>query len=312
MHFDLLDIAVFVRAAALGNLSAAARDLALSTSTASARLQRLEEQLGARLLHRTTRRLSLTGDGERFLVHAEQLLVISEAAAQSVGRGAEAPRGPLRVTAPASFGRQHVSPAIPAFLKAYPDITLDLRLTDQIVGLVDAGIDVALRMGALPDSSLVARPLAPSRRVICASPDYLGRHGTPRHPEDLRKHNCLVLGDQSTWRFDTPVGEHAVAVHGNLRVDNGEVIRDAILAGMGIALKSTWDVAPYLQRGDLVSLLDEYPVLPAVSIWAVYPSRHLVPAKTRAFVDFFADWFGSPPYWDRGHPSTPPQIAHTA
>lgn len=312
MHFDLLDIAVFARAAALGNLSAAARDLALSTSTASARLQRLEDQLGTRLLHRTTRRLSLTGDGERFLEHAEQLLATSEQAMQSVGRGAEAPRGPLRVTAPASFGRQHVSPAIPAFLATYPDITLDLRLTDRVVSLIDSGIDVALRMGALPDSTLVARPLAPSHRVICASPDYLSRHGTPRHPEDLRAHNCLVLGDQSTWRFDTPLGETAIAVHGNLRADNGEVIRDAVLAGMGIALKSTWDVAPHLRRGNLVTVLDEYPVVPAVSIWAVYPSRHLVPAKTRAFVDFFANRFGSPPYWDRGDPPTPRSIAHTA
>ncbi|MBV8273628.1 MAG: LysR family transcriptional regulator [Cupriavidus sp.] len=311
MHFDLIDIAVFVRAAALGNLSAAARDLALSTSTASARLQRLEDQLGTRLLHRTTRRLSLTGDGERFLEHAEQLLATSELAAQSVGRGAEAPHGPLRVTAPASFGRQHVSPAIPAFLATYPGITLDLRLTDQIVSLVDSGIDVALRMGALPDSTLVARPLAPSLRVICASPAYLARHGVPRHPEDLRRHNCLILGDQSTWRFDTPVGETSVGVRGNLRVDNGEVIRDAILAGMGIALKSTWDVAPYLRGGELVTVLDEYPVLPAVSIWAVYPSRHLVPAKTRAFVEFFADRFGSPPYWDRGDCPLRPHIAHT-
>ena len=156
MPFDLTDIAVFVRAAALGNLSAAARDLGLSTSTASARLQRLEDRLGTRLLHRTTRRLSLTVDGERFLTHAEPLLAASEVAAQSVGRGAEVPHGPLRVTAPASFGRQHVSPAIPAFLATYPGITLDLRLSDQIVGLVDSGIDVALRMGALPDSSLVA------------------------------------------------------------------------------------------------------------------------------------------------------------
>ncbi len=311
MHFDLLDIAVFVRAAALGNLSAAARDLALSTSTASARLQRLEDQLGTRLLHRTTRRLSLTGDGERFLEHAEQLIAVSETAAQAVGRGAEAPHGPLRVAAPASFGRQHVSPAIPAFLATYPHITLDLRLTDQIVGLVDGGIDVALRMGVLPDSTLVARPLAPSHRVICAAPDYLARHGTPRHPEDLRAHNCLVLGDQSTWRFDTPVGETAIAVRGNLRADNGEVIRDAIVAGLGIALKSTWDVAPLLRRGELVTVLDEYPVLPAVSIWAVYPSRHLVPAKTRAFVDFFANWFGAPPYWDRGDPPAAPQITHT-
>ncbi|QYY30762.1 MULTISPECIES: LysR family transcriptional regulator [Cupriavidus] len=299
MYFDLLDVAVFTRAASLGNLSAAARDLQLSTSTASARLARLEQTLGTRLLHRTTRRLSLTADGERFIEHAQQLLATAEAAEQSVGKGARAPHGLLRVTAPASFGRQHVSPAIPAFLETYPEIRLDLRLSDQVVPLVDAGIDVALRMGALPDSSLVARALAPSRRVICAAPSYLAAHGIPKHPDDLRTHNCLILGDQSAWRFDTPLGETAVTVHGNLRVDNGEVIRDALVAGMGIALKSTWDVGALLRSGQLVTVLDEYPVLPAVSIWAVYPSRHLVPAKTRAFVDFFAARFGNPPYWDR-------------
>lgn len=299
MHFDLLDIAVFVRAAALGNLTAAAHDLSLSTSTASARLRRLEESLGTRLLYRTTRQLSLTGDGQQFLSHAEHLLATAEQAKQAVGRGAEAPHGQLRVTAPASFGRQHISPALPAFLAAYPGITLDLRLTDQLVELVDAGIDVALRMGALPDSTLVAKPLAPSQRVICAAPAYLAARGTPRHPEDLRAHNCLIFGNQSSWRFDTPLGETAIAVRGNLRVDNGEVIRDAAVAGVGIALKSTWDVSGQIRRGELVTLLDEYPILPHVSIWAVYPSRHLVPAKTRAFVDFFAERFGSPPYWDR-------------
>ncbi|MFJ4288667.1 LysR family transcriptional regulator [Cupriavidus sp. NPDC089707] len=298
MHFDLLDVAVFARAAALGNLSAAARDLGLSTSTASARLGRLEQALGSRLLHRTTRRLALTADGERFLSHAEQLLATAELAAQSVGSSAEQPRGQLRVTMPASFGRQHVSPALPDFLAIYPDITLDLRLTDQVIGLVDASIDVALRMGVLPDSTLVARPLAPSRRVICAAPAYLRERGVPRHPDDLRAHNCLLLADQSAWRFDTPLGETVVHVRGNLRADNGEVIRDALVAGVGIALKSTWDVGPLLRSGELVTVLDEYPVLPAVSIWAVFPSRHLVPAKTRAFVDFFAERFGDPPYWD--------------
>jgi len=299
VHFDLLDIAVFVRAAALGNLSAAARDLGLSTSTASARLGRLEQSLGSRLLHRTTRRLALTADGERFLPHAEQLLATADLASESVGTSAEHPRGQLRVTAPASFGRQHVSPALPEFLAAYPDITLDLRLTDQVIGLVDASIDVALRMGVLPDSTLVARALAPSHRVICASPAYLHRHGVPRHPDDLRQHNCLVLADQSAWRFNTPLGETVVNVRGNLRVDNGEVLRDAVVAGVGISLKSTWDVGPLLRSGALETVLDEYPVVPAVSIWAVFPSRHLVPPKTRAFVDFFAERFGNPPYWDR-------------
>lgn len=227
------------------------------------------------------------------------MLATAALASASVGTSAERPRGQLRVTAPASFGRQHVSPALPEFLAAYPDIALDLRLTDQVIGLVDASIDVALRMGVLPDSTLVARALAPSHRVICASPAYLQRHGVPRHPDDLRQHNCLVLADQSAWRFNTPLGETVVHVRGNLRVDNGEVLRDAVVAGVGISLKSTWDVGPLLRSGALVTVLDEYPVVPAVSIWAVFPSRHLVPPKTRAFVDFFAERFGNPPYWDR-------------
>lgn len=300
MHaFDLLDVAVFVRAAALGSVSAAARDLGISTSAASARLGHLEERLDTRLLHRTTRRLALTADGERFMEHAQQLLDVAEAAAMAVGRGAQEPQGQLRVTVPASFGRQHVSPAVPAFLAAHPGLSLDLRLTDQVVDLVDAGIDVALRMGALPDSTLVARPLAPSRRVVCASPAYLAEFGIPRHPSALRDHNCLLLGDQTSWRFDTPGGETPVPVRGNLRADNGEVIRDALVGGVGIAIKSTWDVGDHLRDGTLVTLLDDYRVMPLVSIWAVYPSRRLVPAKTRAFIEFFADRFGSPPYWDR-------------
>ncbi|MGT2429658.1 LysR substrate-binding domain-containing protein [Cupriavidus basilensis] len=266
----------------------------------------LEQKLGTRLLHRTTRRISLTGDGQRFLVHAGQLLDTADQAAQSVGRGAEAPHGILRVTVPASFGRQHVSPAIPAFLAAYPGLTLDLRLTDQVIGLVEAGVDVALRMGALPDSSLVARPLAPSHRAICAlarlSLPPMARHGTRRTCATTIA-SCLATRPpgSSTRRWARP----AIAVSGNLRTDNGEVIRDAILAGMGLALKSTWDVGPYLRSGALVNVLPDYPVLPSVSIWAVYPSRRQVPGKTRAFTDFFAARFGSPPYWDRPEAAPP-------
>jgi DNA-binding transcriptional LysR family regulator len=298
-RLDLLDVALFVRAALLGNVSAAGREFALSAAVASSRIAQLEKLLGARLLHRTTRRISLTQDGEVFMARAEALLDAAAAARASVGRAQAEPQGRLRVSMPSSFGRQHVSPVISEFLRRYPGVSVDLRLTDQLVDLVDAGIDVAIRIGALKDSSLVARRLAVNRRVLCAAPAYLAAHGTPHHPSELARHECIVLSDQRDWRFITPAGALDVRVGGRLVTDNGEVIRDALLAGFGIALKSTWDVARYLRSGALVSVLDSYPLADDVAIWAVYPSRAFVPPRTIAFIDFLAAHFGDPPYWDR-------------
>jgi len=299
-RLDLLDVALFVRAALLANVSAAGREFGVSAAVASARIAQLEKLLGARLLHRTTRRISLTQDGEVFMTRAEALLDAAAAARASVGRARAAPQGRLRVSMPSSFGRQHVSPVIGEFLRRYPGVSVDLRLTDQMVDLVDAGIDVAIRIGVLKDSSLVARRLALNRRVLCASPAYLAARGTPHHPSDLARHECLILSEQRDWRFVTPAGPLNVRVSGRLVTDNGEVIRDALLAGFGIALKSTWDVAPYLRSGALVSVLDSYPLADAVALWAVYPSRAFVPPRTLAFIDFVAAHIGDPPYWDRG------------
>jgi DNA-binding transcriptional LysR family regulator len=298
-RLDLLDVSLFVRAAQLANVSAAGREFGLSAAVASARLASLERVLGARLLHRTTRRISLTQDGEVFMTRAVALLDAAEAARASVGRAQAGPQGRLRVTMPSSFGRQHVSPVIAAFLRRYPGVSVDLHLTDQVVDLVDAGVDVAIRIGVLKDSSLVARRLAVNRRVICCAPAYLEAHGTPLHPADLANHECVILGDQRDWAFITPAGPLTVRVDGRLVTDNGEVIRDALLAGFGIALKSTWDAAPGLRSGQLVTVLDSYPLAEASAIWAVYPSRAFVPPKTRAFIDFLAEHFGDPPYWDR-------------
>ncbi|MCC8391360.1 LysR family transcriptional regulator [Paraburkholderia sp. MMS20-SJTR3] len=298
-RLDLLDVALFVRAALLANVSAAGREFGLSAAVASARLAQLEKLLGARLLHRTTRRISLTQDGEVFMTHASALLDAAGAARASVGRARAEPQGRLRVSMPSSFGRQHVSPVISEFLRRYPGVSVDLRLTDQVVDLVDAGIDVAIRVGMLKDSSLVARRLAVNRRVLCASPAYLAARGTPHHPAELARHECIVLADQRDWRFVTPAGTLDVRVGGRLVADNGEVIRDALLAGFGIALKSTWDVARHLRSGELVSVLDSYPLADDVAIWAVYPSRAFVPPRTLAFIDFLAAHFGDPPYWDR-------------
>ncbi|MDR5854634.1 LysR substrate-binding domain-containing protein [Caballeronia sp. LZ062] len=297
-RLDLLDVSLFMRAAALANLSSAAREFGLSPAVASARIAGLERMLGARLLHRTTRRVSVTQEGEIFAAHARALLDAAEAARASVGRALAQPHGRLRVTMPSSLGRQHISPLIPAFLEQYPGVTMDLRMTDQIVDLVDEGIDLAIRIGALKDSTLVARKLASNRRVLCASPAYLEQHGTPRHPADLALHECVILADQRDWSFVTPTGVTDVRVSGRLVTDNGEVIRDALAAGIGIGLKSTWSVAPLLASGELVTVLDDYPVAQTVAIWAVYPSRAFVPPKTLAFIEFLAKRFGEPPYWD--------------
>ncbi|KMZ11340.1 Transcriptional regulator, LysR family [Candidatus Burkholderia humilis] len=252
-HLDLLDVALFVRAAAPANLSSAAREFGLSLAVASARIAGLERMLGARLLHRTTRRVSVTQEGEIFTEHARGLL---DAARASVGQARERPHGRLRVTMPSSLGRQHISPLIPAFLRAYPGVSIELRMTDQIVDLVDEGIDLAIRIGALKDSTLIAKKLASNRRVLCASPAYLEAHGRPRHPADLARHECMILADQRNCAFVTPTGVIDVRVSGRLVTDNGEVIRDALAAGIGIGLKSTWSVAPLLASGELVTVLD--------------------------------------------------------
>ncbi|CAH2806046.1 MAG: Transcriptional regulator Bxe_A2326, LysR family [uncultured Paraburkholderia sp.] len=193
-------------------------------------------------------------DGEVFMTRAETLLDAAAAARVSVGRAQVEPQGRLRVSMSSSFGRQHVSPVISEFLRHFPGVSVDLRLTDQLVDFVDAGIDVAIRIGVLKDSTLVARRLAVNRHVLCASPAYPAERGMPHHPSDLARHECIILSDQRDWAFVTPAGAIDVRVNGRLVTDNGEVIRDALLAGFGIALKSTWDVAPYLRSGELFSV----------------------------------------------------------
>lgn len=298
MALDLDTVALFVRVAALGNVSAAGREHGLSPASASTRLTQLEGSLGARLLHRTTRRVALTQEGEAFLREAQTLLAAEAQALASVGQGRTAPQGRLRVSCSSSFGRQHVSPALPEFLERYPGISLDFRLTDRVVDLIEEGVDLAIRVGALRDSTLIARKLASNRRTLCASPAYLAARGVPKHPGDLTAHECLILGEQRDWRFVTPGGMLSVRVGGRLASDNGEVLRDAVLAGCGIALKSTWDIGAHLQRGALVPVLPAYPLAEEVAIWAVYPSRAFVPPKTHALIEFLQARFGPAPYWD--------------
>jgi DNA-binding transcriptional LysR family regulator len=302
MSLDLIDVALFVRVCATRNLSAAGREFGLSPAASSARMAQLERQLGARLLHRTTRQIALTQDGEAFLERALPLLDAAELAASSVGGAGQHPQGLLRVAASVSFGRLHLMPALPAFLAQYPGIRLDLRLSDRVIDLATHGIDVTVRIGPLRDSALVARTLAPSRLWLCAAPAYLAQFGTPRRPEELAQHQCLVLEGTNPWRFMDGKQTVGVRVAGRMQSDNGEALRDAALAGLGIALQSTWAMYQQLKSGALVRVLAEFPVAQAAVVSAQYLNRNFLPPKTQAFIDFFATRFGPAPYWDEGLP----------
>jgi DNA-binding transcriptional LysR family regulator len=303
-------MAVFSRVVAAGSLSAAARELGLSPALVSRRLAALESRLGIRLVHRTTRSLNLTVEGSRYYDACNRVLAEIEEADAEVSAGRVEPQGALKVALPASFGHQHVAPLVPQFAARYPKVQLALSLSDRSVNVMDEGFDVAVCIAELQDSSLAARRLAPNRRVVCASPAYLAAHGIPSTPEDLAKHNCLVTSEfAASWEYKAPDGRSAsVRVQGRYACDNWEVLREWALAGLGIALKSTWDVYRQLQEGSLVALLPGYAFHSDVAIYAVYPHRRFLPAKTRVFIEFLAQSFGPEPYWDRPAPRTKPRI----
>ncbi len=298
MTRNVSDMEVFVRAVRHGSLSAAARTLDLTPAAVSYRIDKLEKTLGTRLLHRTTRRLSLTGDGSEYLRQAEWMISELEKVETSVSRRDQVPQGVLKVTMPSSFGRQHIAPVMPKFLKRYPLVRLNLVMSDEMIDIMAQGVDLAIRICELKDSEFIARKLAPDRRVVCASPDYLERHGVPMTPKELEGHNCLVLAQQPYWTFKGPGGLERVKVLGNFECNNGEAIREAAMSGLGIALKATWDIAGAIKTGRLCTILDDYPISSDTSVWAIYPSRRNVPAKVTAFIDFMKEHFGSRPHWD--------------
>jgi len=297
------DLSLFLRVLDLGSISAAARSLDLSVAVASQRLKRLERELGVRLLHRTTRQLHATPEGAALAEQGRALVEDLEALTGGLRQSATEVSGTLRVTIPASFGQQYISPLLPEFLALHPRVKLSVNLNDQILDLVGSGFDLGIRVGALGDSGLVARQLATNRRVLCASPDYLRRHATPRTPADLATHDCLLLvgsqGRQDIWRFtDRKGGEIAQRVQGRFESNQGELLRDAVVAGLGIALHSVWHVHEQLRDGRLQVLLPDYPIA-ATGIHAVMPQRRLVPPRVRAFVDFLAERLGEHPPWER-------------
>lgn len=293
------DLDIFARVVATGSMSQAARELGLSPPVVSKRIRRLEERLGSRLLQRTTRQIALTEAGKGF--HERVLAILSsvEEAENWVSQRAQQARGPLRVSAPTTFGRLHVAPHLVRFLERYPDISLDLTLSDSFVDVVGDGYDVAIRIADLADTSLVARKLAPNHRVLCASPGYLERHGTPQTLGDLARHRLLVHNADS-WRLEGPEGAVTVPVASAVATNSSEVIREAVIAGLGIALRSTWDVGPELRSGQLSIVLPSYRASRRVGIFAVYPSRRHLPVRTRVFIDFLLELYGAEPPWDRG------------
>lgn len=295
------DLNLFVRIARLRSISSAARDLGVSPASASARLAALEKRLGARLLHRTTRQATLTEDGLALLPHAENVVLATEAARAALGRGQAAPRGTLRIAAPSSFARMHIVPGLPDFCGRYPELAIDFRISDSIVDLVEGAFDVAVRYTQMGDSSFVARRLAPDRRVLVASPDYVDRRGRPNTPDELSDHACLVVGTLDLWTFRGKGGERIERrVTPGLRINDGGAVRDATCAGLGVALMATWCAADELRSGALVPVLPDYPLISTQSLWALYPSSRELAPKVRVMIDWLAKRFGRSPYWDQG------------
>lgn len=297
----LIAVETFVRVAELGSFTKAADELDVSRTMASKHVMDLEAELGAKLLNRTTRTVHLTEAGEHYLDRARDALDRLNAAGDAVGEFTGAPKGRLRVTAPLSFGTRHVAPALVTFHERFPDVSVDIDLVDRTVDLMAEGYDVALRIGALADSSLIARRLAPIRRVLCASPDYLARAGTPRNPADLAEHQCLgysLMAERADWRLDGLGGTESVTVAGCLRANNGDVLADLAVAGHGIINSPTFIVAEHLADGRLVRVLPEH-APPAIALHAVYPPDRRPPLKLRGFIDHMAETFGGVPPWDR-------------
>ena len=295
---------MFLRVLDLGSITAAAHSLDLSVAVASQRLKRLERELGVRLLHRTTRRLHPTPEGVALAERGRVLVEDLESLGAGLREAATEIAGTLRVTLSASFGRQHVSPLLPKFLARHPKLRLSVHLSDQVVDLVSEGFDLAIRIGAMEDSQLVARRIAANRRVLCASPDYLRRRGQLKVPRDLQDHECLLLfgssGRQDVWRLHDAQGkEMPVRVQGRFESNLGELLRDASVAGEGIAIQSLWHVADDLRTGRLQVVLPDFP-LATTAISAVMPQRRQVPPRVRAFVDFLVEEFGDNPPWERG------------
>ncbi|MBX3626184.1 MAG: LysR family transcriptional regulator [Rhizobacter sp.] len=292
----------FVAVAAKGSLTAAAAAEGIAPAVVGRRIDALEERLGVKLLVRTTRRITLTHEGSAFLEDCQRLLADLATAEASVSAGGVKASGYLRITAPAGFGRRHVAPLVPGFVAQHPDVNVSLNLSDRLVDIVNEGYDCAVRVGDLPESSLVSVRLADNRRLCVASPSYLARAGTPRHPNDLAQHDCLTLSTEASqtrgWAFTLDGEVNHLRLTGSLSCNDGQVLHDWCLAGLGLAWRSTWEVESHLASGDLVSVLDDY-AAPPNGIYAVFAQRKHLPLRVRLWVDHLKQTYGDPAYWQQ-------------
>lgn len=296
-HFK--QISTFVDVAAKGNLSAVARAEGIAPAMIGRRLDALEERLGVKLLQRTTRKIALTNEGMAFLEDCQRILADLENAEAAVSERSAKASGHLLISAPAGFGRRHVAPLVPSFLSEHRDVSVTLNLNDRVVDLIGEGVDVAIRIAALSDSSLIGVKLADNKRVVVASPAYLKRHGTPASLDDLTRHNCLAIsseGSQRGWTFRQNGKNVTLKVGGNMVCNDGAVLHDWALSGKGLAWRSMWEVSTDIKSGRLTTVLDEF-AAPGNDIYAVFAQRRHLPLRIRAFVDFLRHAYAQPDYW---------------
>ncbi|TVT47816.1 MAG: LysR family transcriptional regulator [Denitromonas halophila] len=298
---DTDSVRLFVLAAEKLNISAAGRELGMAPAVASVKLAKLEKTLGADLLRRSTRKVSLSLEGAEFLPYAREILAQESAAHAALGRGNVTATGTLRFTAPSTFAQLYIAPILPTFLALHPGISLDFRLTDMAFDLIQGSFDLALRNSALADSSLKGRKLADDTRILCASPDYLKQHGTPSHPDDLAAHQLIDFKEVSPLPLigrDGSAGQFNPRQAGcRLVMDDGLSYKIATLAGAGISVNSLWSVHRELAGGTLVHVLPDYQVDDPVALWLVYPKSNVLTAKVRIFIDFLMDRIGKAPPW---------------
>lgn len=292
---------VFSAVVDAGSFAGAADKLDLSRGMATRYVAQLEAHLGVRLLNRTTRKLSLTEAGSDYYQRAAQVLGMVEEAETAVAQEASVPRGTLRVTSSVAFGVRHLGWAIPEYLQRYPGVQVDVTLNDRVVDLVEEGFDLAIRIARRIDPGLIARKLTRARIVACASPGYLKKQGTPKSPEDLSGHNCISYAYwslQNDWRFRRKGVDRTVRISGNLRGNDGDILVNAAIEGLGVILIPTFVVYEALRQKKLVRILSDWEV-DDLTVFAVYPNRKFLPPKVRSFIDFLAERFGPDPYWDR-------------
>jgi len=296
----LKQIESFVSVAAKGSLTAAAAVEGIAPAVIGRRIDALEEHLGVKLLLRTTRRITLTHEGSAFLEDCQRLLADLANAEASVSAGGVKASGYLRITAPAGFGRRHVAPLVPGFVAMHPDVKVSLNLADRLVDIVNESFDCAVRVGDMPDSSLVSVRLADNRRLCVATPQYLARAGTPKHPDDLAKHDCLTLSSDASqtrgWAFKLDGEVIHLRLNGKLDCSDGQVLHDWCLAGLGLAWRSTWEVESQIQSGQLVSVLNEF-AAPPNGIYAVFAQRKHLALRVRLWIDFLKQTYGDAAYW---------------